>query len=156
MTSPTGRLAHSSSPASSRSKSAAASGWSPRSSTNDRPTRSEEAEVAAVGVVQQGGADEQVEASPVGPPAAPLDLEGRLGALGGRGPAQVGQDRVVPGLGQVADGVLSSSSASERPRSSHRARLTRRKRPSSPTSAIPIAAWSKPRPRSISPPLPSP
>jgi hypothetical protein len=41
MTSPTGRLAHSSSPASSRSKSAAASGWSPRSSTNERPTRSE-------------------------------------------------------------------------------------------------------------------
>src|SRR5829696_339930 len=54
----------------------------------------------------RGGADEQVEAGPVGPPAAPLDLEGRLGALGGRGPAQVGQDRVAPGLGQVADGAV--------------------------------------------------
>ena len=66
----------------------------------------EEAQVPPVLVVQQGGADEQVEAGPVGPPAAPLDLEGGLGALAGRGPAQVGQDRVVPGLGQVGDGAV--------------------------------------------------
>jgi hypothetical protein len=66
----------------------------------------EEAQVPPVRVVQQGRADEQVEAGPVGPPAAPLDLEGGLGALAGRGPAQVGQDRVVPGLGQVGDGAV--------------------------------------------------
>src|SRR5215217_8358909 len=161
MTSPTGRLAHSSSPASSRSKSAAASGWSPAAQLHERPPDllrgadaeplegpalgeaadavgvvgrqhdrgagdhrpqpglagpqlaggpvalgevldlAEEAEVATVGVVQQGGADEQVEASPAGPPAAPLDLEAGLGALGGGGPAQVPEHRVVAGLGQV-------------------------------------------------------
>jgi hypothetical protein len=66
----------------------------------------EEAQVAPVRVVQQGRADEQVEAGPVGPQAAPLDLEGRLAALAGRGPAEVGQDRVVPWLGQVADGAV--------------------------------------------------
>ena len=67
----------------------------------------EEALRLAVGAVQQGGADEQVEAGAVGPPAAPLDLEGGLlGALGGRHAAQVGQHRVLPGLGQVGDGAV--------------------------------------------------
>jgi hypothetical protein len=56
--------------------------------------------------VEHGRAAEQVEAGAVGPPAAPLHLEGRLGTLGGRGPAQVGQDRVVAGLGQVGDGAV--------------------------------------------------
>jgi hypothetical protein len=44
---------------------------------------------AAVGPVQQGGADEQVQARAVGPPAAPLDLEAGLAALGRGGPAQI-------------------------------------------------------------------
>jgi Zn-dependent alcohol dehydrogenase len=56
--------------------------------------------------VQQGGRDQQVEAAAVGPPAAALDLEAGLGALGRGGPAEVGQDRVVAWLGQVGDGAV--------------------------------------------------
>jgi hypothetical protein len=56
--------------------------------------------------VQQGRADQDFQAGPVGPPAAPLDLEAGLGPLGGRGPAHVPQHRVVPGVGQVGDGAV--------------------------------------------------
>jgi hypothetical protein len=66
----------------------------------------EEALGPPVRAVQQGRTDEQVQAGPVGPPAAPLDLEGGLGALAGGGPGQVGQDRVVAVLGQVTDGAV--------------------------------------------------
>jgi hypothetical protein len=66
----------------------------------------EEALGAPLGVVQQSRRDEQVQAGAVGPPAAPLNLEAGLGALGRGGPAQVPQDRVVAGLGQVGDGAV--------------------------------------------------
>jgi hypothetical protein len=116
----------------------------------------EEALRLAVGAVQQGRADEQVEAGAVGPPAAPLDLEGRLTPSAAAVRPRLASTGSSPGSARSAM-VLSSSSASERPRSSQRARLTRRKRPSRPTSAIPMAAWSRPRPRSIPrPPSPHP
>jgi hypothetical protein len=96
----------------------------------------EEALGAAVGAVQQGRRDEQVQAGPVGPPAAALDLEAGLGALGGRGPAQVGQDGVVARLGQVGDGAVQQLGLGAAQELAEGA-VTRRKRPSRPTSAIP-------------------
>jgi hypothetical protein len=86
----------------------------------------EEALRLAVGAVQHGRADEQVEAGAVGPPAAPLDLEGRLGPSAAAARARLASTGSSPGSARSAM-VLSSSSASERPRSSQRARLTRRR-----------------------------
>ena len=103
--------------------------------------------------MEHGRADEQVQPFPVGPPAAPLDLEAGLGALGGGGPAQVGQHRVVPGVGQLGDGAVQQLGLGTAEQLAEGAVDAQEAAVQADQAAIPMAAWSKPRPRSISPPL---